>query len=348
MSILSNQKEKADTQNQEGQPRDKIISLIAGEICSHCLYIAVKLDIAQHLKSGPKTVTELAKLLAVTPDPLYRLLRLLSSKGIFYEGEGKIFSNNDPSLLLLKDHPYTLYTMIIFYKEDALPTFKDFIPALKDGVTTFEKSYGKRLFGYLEDRPERADLFNKFMTNKNNFVVHEASKSFDFGKYRSVYDIGGGYGHFIIAILDQYPEIEGAVYDSPEVIEKTKLETPELVRRGCKLLDGDFFKSVPKGADVYILKSIIHDWTDEESLTILKNVNAAMDTSGRLLLVEIVGTAPNNFDYAKWMDVAMFLMTGGQERTLEEYQKLLEQTGFKIEAIHPTSTEFSIIEASKV
>lgn len=185
------------------------------------------------------------------------------------------------------------------------------------------------------------------MKEKSTAVIKSALSSYNFGRFESIYDIGGGYGQFMSAILAQNLNANGMVFDVPEVIDSIPKRNPQIVSSRCQLCAGDFFTSVPKGGNAYLLKSVLHDWDDTKAEQILKNCYQAMDSSSRLLIVEVVLLPKDQSVYANCMDVLMLAITGGKERTLASFEQMLDNSGFNLERVYSTSTEFSILEARK-
>lgn len=330
----------AGTAQEEG--RQKLLSFFAGEWVSRGLYAVTKLEIADHLQSGPKSAEELALLSHANRDSLSRLLKMLSSFSIFEEVSPDVFANTEVSCLLTKNNPDTLRALSLFYGEDIHKAWLEIAPSLQSGTPAFELVFKEPVFSYFKRHPERFLLFQEAMKEKSRAVIHSALSNYNFGQFHSVCDVGGGYGQFIHALLHKYQGMSGMVFELPEVIAKIH---PESNR--CQLVNGDFFISIPKGQDAYLLKSVIHDWDDEKAEKILKNCYEAMHADSRLLLIEVILQSDEKKSYAQCMDFLMHAITGGKERSLDSIRRLLENAGFMIENIYPTATEFSILEAKK-
>lgn len=321
--------------------RDQLLSIVGGEWIASSLYVANELEVADLLQSGPKSADEIALAVHAEKDSVNRILRLLASVGIFEEMQEGVYSNNEASQLLVKNNPFTLHDTIRFYGQFVHPVFDDLLPSVQTGVTAFEIKNKEAVFPYLKSHPAQAHLFHAAMREKSKAVIASSLASYDFSPYKTLYDIGGGQGHFMLALLNQYPHMQGTLFDLPEVIAKNSAQNPRLA-----LVSGDFFQSIPKGGEAYLLKSVLHDWDDEKAAAILKNCHTAMDKGSHLILVEYV-LMPKGELYAKCMDVLMLAMVGGKERTLSAYEVLLTQAGFKLKKVYPTQTEFSILVAEK-
>ena len=200
-------------------------------------------------------------------------------------------------------------------------------------------------FDYYAKNVKEGEQFGRAMESISGFAAHAVLEAYDFGGIRTLADIGGGNGSMALAVLGKYPEIRGIVYDLPYI----ESQATEKIRAAgaagrCRFEAGDFFERVPKGADAHLLKFILHDWNDEDSVRLLKRCREAIDPSGRLLILEVIVPKENRPDFSHLMDLNMLVMTGGQERTAKEYETLLIRGGFRLERIVPTAGPFSVIE----
>lgn len=327
--------------------REKLLTLLSGEWVSRALYVATKLDIADHLQAGPKSSSELAALTQCQTEPLERLLRTLASHAIFEEVSPGQFANTSASLLLAKSHPDSLHALSLFFGEDIHKSWDELLYSIRTSTPAFQQVFKQPVFAYFKENPTKAALFQEAMKQKSSAVVKSALSACDFGRFSTVYDIGGGYGQFMQALLQKHSHVKGMVFELPEVIGAIKKRTPTFDESRCTLCAGDFFTSVPQGGDAYLLKSVIHDWEDEKAEQLLKNCHQAMRPDSKLFIVEVVLLPKDQSIYAHCMDLQMLVITGGKERSLAHFQQMLERTGFTLEKIHPTSTEFSILEARK-
>lgn len=338
-SLLSSADKSAD--------RQKLLSVVSGEWIAHGVYTAAKLDIASHLCDGPKSVSELSALTGCHEESLYRLLRLLASVDIFHEEDNRRFSNNATSALLAQSHPDSLRTLVLFYSGEMSRSFAQLPSCIKEGKPAFDLTFQQPVFSYLKDHPNSAKRFNEAMKEKSQMVITSCMSAYDFSKYTKVYDIGGGTGHFISALLRKHPQMRGLLFDVPTVVKEAHDNLRTFGER-CGVIAGDFFKSVPSDGQAYLLKSIVHDWNDADALKILKQCHSAMHSGATLILIEpLIGSA-NQKEYAKCMDVYMMAVTGDKERSRKDFEELLKQAGFKIESVTQTDTEFAIIEAKKL
>lgn len=326
--------------------REKLLMLLSGEWVSRGLYVATQLEIAEHLQCGPKSIEVLAELSSSNLDSLYRLLHMLAGFDVFKEISPRVFANTDASCLLIKTNPDTLRSLALFYGEDIHKSWGELFSSIQTGTPAFELTFQQPVFNYFKDHPERATLFQTAMKEKSTAVIKSALSTYNFDQFECICDVGGGYGQLMQALLQRYPKLSGMIFELPEVIEKIK-QQPLIENDRCQLSAGDFFISIPKGKDAYILKSVIHDWDDAKSEKILKNCYDAMHADSRLLIIEVIVQPSDQSIYANCMDVLMLAITGGKERSLASFQNMLENCGFVIQNVYPTATEFSILEVKK-
>jgi ubiquinone/menaquinone biosynthesis C-methylase UbiE len=220
--------------------------------------------------------------------------------------------------------------------------------SIQTGKKAFDKVFGKPVFDYLGEHLDKARIFDAAMVGIHGRESGAVIDAYDFSGIKTIADIGGGNGSQITAVLQKHPAMKGILFDLPHVIERAKerIDAAGLSSR-CKLVAGSFCETVPQGADAYFMRHIIHDWDDDQCLTILRNCHRAVPAHGKLLVVESVIPPGNEPFGGKFLDLVMLLIPGGKERTKEEYETLFGKAGFKLTKIVPTGTEVSVIEAVK-
>lgn len=332
----------------EASPQQQLDRMITGYWISQAIYAAAKFSIADHLQDGPKSVEELAVATSTNADALYRLLRALASVGIFAEGEPRHFSLTPLAEPLQSDVPGSMRALALMSGDEQFRTWAEIEYSIQTGKIAFDKAFGKPIFEYLTENPDKARIFDAAMVGVHGRESDVVLSAYDFSDVGILADIGGGNGSQISRILQKHDGVKGILFDLPHVVEraKTPIESAGLADR-CELVGGSFFDSVPGGADLYVMRHIIHDWDDEKSETILRNCHQAMSAGAKLLIVESVIPPGNDPFGGKFLDLVMLLIPGGKERTAGEYQTLLEKTGFELTQIIPTDSEVSIIEAVK-
>lgn len=322
--------------------------MITGYWVSQAIYAAAKFGIADYLKNGPRSIDELAKLSSANPDALYRLLRALASVGIFEEVESQHFSLTPLAEPLQSDVPGSKRALALMSGDEQFRAWTEIEYSIRTGEIAFDKVFGKPIFDYLGEHPEKARIFDAAMVGIHGREANAILNAYDFSQIDVVADIGGGNGSQISELLRQRASIRGILFDLPHVIERARvtIDVSNLTDR-CQLVGGNFFESVPSGADIYMMRHIIHDWHEDKALTILRNCHKAMPSNGKLLVVESVIPPGNEPFGGKFLDLVMLLIPGGKERTENEYRELFRKAGFELTRVIPTETEVSIIEAVK-
>lgn len=325
-------------------PPVAMLSLITGYWMSRMIHVAAKLDIADHLKDGPKSVADLARSTRTHAPTLFRLLRSLSGAGIFAERADGRFELTPLADTLRSDVPGSMRGFALMMIEDYnWDAWKELAHSVATGEVALEKALGMKAFEYLDRHPELARTFGESMSNLSALEVPAILEAYDFSRFEKIVDVGGGHGNLVSAILAAHPKLEGVLYDNPSVVEHAR--RAEGVSARLEIAGGDFLESVPAGADAYIMKYIVHGWDDEHAVQILKNCRRAMAKGGTLLIVETVIPSGNGPHLGKLLDINMLVATGGLERTEKQFRDLLKAAGFALARIVPTRCPLSVVEA---
>lgn len=324
-----------------GAPAESVLTqIMLGRVASQALHVAAKLGIADLLVDGPKPVEELATATDTHAPSLYRLLRALASIGIFEEEDNRVFALTPTAEPLRSDVSNSLRDVAIFWGEDwNWKVWGNILYSVRTGKSAWAQMHGEQVFEYFERNPEAGRIFDRAMTSFSTGATKAVLEAYDFSGIETLVDIAGGQGRMINRILDAYPTLNGVLFDLPHVIETAS------VGDRLEMVTGDFFVSVPSGGDAYIMKHIIHDWDDEQAITILKNIKKAMNPGARVLVVESVIADGNGQDFGKLLDLEMLVSPGGKERTAAEYEDLFRRAGLRLTRIVPTKSPYSVIEA---
>jgi hypothetical protein len=330
--------------DKKAAPRQQLLEMLTAYWVSQAIHVAAKLRLADLVADGPKTAQELAEATKSEPQALYRLLRALASVDIFKEDNQGSFALT-PTAECLLDRPGSQHAVALMMGEEHFRSWGDLLYSVQTGKPAFDQIYGKPVFDYLSEHPEQAKIFDAAMTGFHGPETQAMIDAYDYTGINTLVDIGGGNGTVISTVLKKYPAMKGILYDLPGVVERAKQNLAAAGLGGrCQTLTGSFFEAVPKGGDAYMMRHIIHDWTDEQCQTILSHCRKVMPAHGRLLIIEMVIKPGNEAQPAKWLDLNMLVLPGGRERTEEEYRTLLAGAGFRLERIVPTPTEVSVIE----
>ncbi|HYJ47566.1 MAG TPA: methyltransferase [Pyrinomonadaceae bacterium] len=330
-------------------PEVFLIQMAFGPLMAQALYAAAKLGVADLLAEKPQTVSQLAAATETNERALYRVLRSLASAGVFQESDPKVFSLTPCAELLRSDAPGSLRNGVIFAGEEwHWRVWGNLLHSLKTGKSAWGQVHGVEVFDYFAANPVQAEIFNRAMTDGSVATAPVVVEAYDFSGITTLADIAGGHGYLLAQILKANPNLKGLLFDVPPVIAGAgELLDKEGVTDRVEKVTGDFFTSVPQGADAYLMKHIIHDWDDERAEKILKNIQRVLPAEGRVLIVEVVVPEGNEPHYSKLLDLEMLCSPGGVERTADEYSELLAAAGLRLKRIIPTRSPYSIIEAVK-
>jgi len=322
-----------------------LFQMAAGYWVSQAVYVAAKLGIADLLAEGPKSSGCLAAATGADAASLFRLMRALASLGVFSHTGSGYFALSDLGEGLRSDVPGSLRATVITLGEIHYQACSSLLHSVQTGSSGFRHVFGTDLFEYLEKEPTAADAFNQGMTDLSAMLSYAVLCAYDFSGICHVMDIGGGQGVFLRNVLQFHPDLKGTVFDTASTIANRKplpgnitgSETPSFV-------SGDFFVSVPPGADAHVLCGVIHDWDDDRAIKILRNCRQATATNGKVLLVETVVPEGNASCFSKLLDLNMLVMTEGRERTRGEFEGLLNAAGYRLTKVVPTLAPQSVIE----
>jgi len=336
------------TQAAQPLPPEAFLTQMAfGAMMTQALYVAARLKVADLLAEKPQTISELAAATNTHERSLYRLMRSLASAGVFEETEPKVFALTPYAEPLRSDVPNSMRNGAIFMGEEwHWRVWGDMLHSVQTGKPAWGHVHGAEVFDYFADNPRQAEIFNNAMTDMSVGTAPVVVEAYDFSGIKTLTDIAGGHGYLLARVLKANPGVKGILFDVAPVIEgASALLEEEGVAARVEKVSGDFFASVPKDADAYMMKHIIHDWDDERAIKILQNINQAMSEDGKVLIIETVVPEGNEPHYSKLLDLEMLTSPGGCERTAGEYRELLAAAGLRLTRIVPTKSPFSIIEA---
>src|SRR5215831_2276770 len=331
-------------------PDVQILQMTLAPFVTQALYVAAKLGIADLVADTSKTAAELAAATGADERSIYRILRALASAGVFSETEPRTFVNTPASETLKNDAPNSTRYFVMFVGEE--PHWRNIghtIYSVKTGKPCWEHVHGEPIFPYMFDtNKELGEIFNRSMVSFSHQDIGPVMNAYDFSGVNRLADIAGGYGHLLAAILKKYPAMKGVLFEVPQLLDGARGFIAESgVADRLEVVSGDFCQEIPVRADVYMLKHIIHDWYDDTCTTILQNIRQHMPDDGRVLIIDSVIPEGNEPHMKKVLDIEMLIAPGGVERTAEEFEGLLNNSGFRLNRIIPTASPNSIIEAVK-
>jgi hypothetical protein len=327
----------------------RLRELIFGAACAAAVRAAASLEVADALGEDPMTVEDLAAAVRAEPGPLRRLLRALSSYGVFAETEDHRYTHTDMSLQLRKDTPNSLHYISLWCTEpwtwQAWPRLDE---AVRSGKSVFPDLFGKEFFEYLhDDAADSAEVFNKAMTHSSRQSAADLAGFLSLEGISSVADIGGGQGHVIADLLEKHPGVRGTLLDLPQVVAKAdpRLREGGALASRVRLVAGDCRVEVPVQADLYIIKNIL-EWDDDSTRRTLRNVVAAARPGARVVVVENLVDDTPSMKFTTAMDLLLLLNVGGAKHTRDSLLKRITEAGLLVEDVRPVNPYLHAFECA--
>lgn len=323
----------------------KILDKVTAAWISQAIGVAAALRIPDALSEQPRTAAEVAEALALHPGAVARLLRVLASEGLLHQ-HGERFALSELGRVLTSDHPGSVRELVALCSAEWQRAIGELRSTVSTGACAFEQVYQKPFFDYLAQHRDVQHSFNEGMRAASALADATVPWAYDFSRYQSVVDVGGGTGSLLATLLQRNPQLRGVLLDLDLVCDEAEQYwmASELAQR-LTFVRGDFRQHVPHGADLYLLKTILHDWDDHHAQRILSRCREAMSDNARLLIIEHVLDPKPRPQFARRLDLLMLTVLGGRERTREEYAQLLRASGLRPLAHYPTLSELTLIEA---
>jgi hypothetical protein len=314
--------------------------LTNGYQVTQAIHVAATLGIADLLRDGPRDSDALARETATHAPSLHRVLRALASVGVLHEDDDGRFALTAVGECLRSDADEPVGGWAAYVGAPVhWQAWGNLLHGVRTGENAFRALHGVDVWDYRAQHPQESAIFDGAMTAIMLRANRHVLAAYDFGRFASVVDVGGGRGAFLGAILEANPGTHGVLFDQPHVVEGAD------PGERCEVVAGSFFEAVPAGADAYVLKAILHDWEDEDAVRILRSCRAAIPDHGAVLVVERdLGSANEDAD-AKFSDLNMMIGPGGCERTRVEFATLLAAGGFAMQSATPTPIGLTVFEA---
>jgi hypothetical protein len=308
-----------------------------------------RLGVADLLEKAKLTAREIAERTGTDPDAMARILRAAVFNGVFVRSSDGRFENNRMSRALLDEEDSTRAFAIYFASKPNQNAWADLAETVRTGKNAFDRVHGSSVWEWFDAHPDQRETFARAMMSLTLWEAAGIASTYPFGEVATVCDIGGGRGTLLSEVLLHHVGVKGILVDAPGVLESAKsLLSARGVSDRVQLVAGSFFDAVPAGADVYTLKSVLHDWDDERAKKILTVCRSAMKPGTRLVLIELIVEADADH-YGVMVDVHMMLVCGeGRERGQADFERLLQATGFRMQRVLFTSTGMGVIEALAV
>jgi O-methyltransferase domain/Dimerisation domain len=324
-----------------------LTALAAGHWVSRAIHVAAKLRVADLLADGPLDASILARRTGTHPDALFRLLRALAAVGVFSQQDGGRFALTPLGEMLRSDVPGSLHDYVMMLgSAESWRAWQHMEDAVATGTPAFDHAFGMPIFEYFAKNPALGRIFDKAMRSRSAADHDAVIAAFDFSRAAHIVDVGGGEGTFLAAVLKSAPRAKGTLLERSQAAAAARaaIAVSEVAGR-LDVVAGDFFSAVPADADLYVIKQVVHDWNDEQAVSILANCRKAMSATSRLLILEMLIGGENSPAFANMLDLMMLVSTGGRERTLAEYRQLAARAGLDVTRVVPTRMPLTIIEA---
>ena len=322
---------------------DQMMQWITSKWITKPIYVVSELGIADLMCDGPKNVQVLADETDTHAPTLYRLLRALSSVGIFVETADRTFGLTPLAQCLLSNALRPIARMFLSEWHDK--AWNGLSHTVRTGEPGFDYTFGQPSFEWFEENPLERSILDQAQGSKAIGFANAVIENYDFSNFESLCDIGGGQGSFLLHLLANYPDAMGYVADLPEAVVSTEREIAKTnLSDRCKAIPYDFHKEAPPICDAYFLVNVLHDWNDEISIRILKNIAGSMNTNSKLWIIEYILEPGPGFSVAKLLDLEVLVMGGGRERIIDEYKALLGAAGLELSRTISTKTGPTMME----
>ncbi|MER7568309.1 methyltransferase [Streptomyces sp. NPDC097941] len=341
---------------EQSDPVSVVFRLVWGYTTSAITHTAFELGLPDLLESGPRSADDLAEETGAHRPSLHRLLRTMAALGITQETENGDFVLTEAGALLQSKGPGSMDAMArLFVHESMWRPWQGLTQSVRTGEPVFESQFGMDYWAYMKQHPEVSRLFNAAMGDASQAVGTAVAAAYDLTRFQTVVDVGGGNGTLLSAMLQATPGLRGIVFDSASGVAQTKDHLAAAgVSDRCEARAGNFLEALPEGGDLYVFKSVIHDWDDERATAILRNCRQVLPDEGRLLIVEpvipeaVTVSPADPFPYLN--DLNMMVSLRGKERTQSEYEALLDAAHLRLSSVQqvPGPERVFLIEAVPV
>jgi|SRR5438105_1937032 len=326
-----------------------LMRLISGFQVSQAISVIAELGIADVLKNDALHIDAIAHATQCHPRSLYRLLHMLASAGVLEELPEQRFkltllgeclrsdsSSKRSAWARLAGRPYVWQS------------WGGMMHSVKTGESSFSHLHGANLWEWRSKKRGETEIFDAAMSELSGAAGKAIASSYDFSAFNVIVDVGGGQGALLAAVLTQHKNAKGILFDLPHVVVKAQdvLRAAGVADR-CEVLGGNVFKAVPEGGDAYLIKSVLMDEDNDQAIAILRACRSAVRQSGKVVVVEHLLTPPNGPEI-NYSDMTMMIMTGGRERTREEFSELFSVAGFQLEQVVVTKSPFTLMVGAPV
>ncbi|PHR26164.1 MAG: ubiquinone/menaquinone biosynthesis protein [Desulfotalea sp.] len=323
-------------------PAELLIDHCLGPARSQCIYLFTRLGLAELLFAGPCKCTVLAEAVNVQHDPLYRMLRALSTMEVVKEQEPGFFALGPLGKPLVANAPNSVKAHVLHMNEEMYVAWGHAHYSLETGQSAFNFVHGQKYFNWLATHPDKERTAHRAMNDTQRLINETVVNAYDFSQVQTVCDVGGGHGALLSALLTHHPQLYGIFFDQKSACDLAQSGVGGPLPR-CEFVAGDFFIKVPAEADVYLLKLVLHDWDDESAENILAIINRAMNKKAKILVVESLLPDWPATSIASLWDFHMLVNTGGRERNIKELKQIAKKAGLRPVSVKLLDGLFSLV-----
>jgi len=331
-------------------PHAIVLQMLNGMWVSQILSAVAQLGIADLIAAGTRSVDHLAEECSADANALGRLLRAAATLGLVIETAPAEFALTPLGTTLRANTHRSLRDFIIAETAPGhwLPWGR-LVDGVRRGGAMTKETLGLDAWDYYAQNADEGRCFARGMSNLSAIVAEDVVRVYDPGDVRRVVDVGGSEGVLLRGILGRAPNARGVLFDRDDVIEGARgaVAASGMADR-IELVSGDFFGDIPGHGDLYLLKSILHDWPDDKCEAIIESIHRSSPESSRIVIVETLLPDTPQPSPVTLMDMNMLVMLGGRERTAGEYSQMLERCGYTVERVIPTGGMFGVIEARRL
>lgn len=324
-------------------PHIQLATMSRWYVVSRAIHTVAKIGLANHMSLTPISITVLAKNTHTRPELLDRLLQFLTSYGLFNFYAPDSYALTNLSMPLRDDDPHSIKDVLCMVDEYWWQAFSSLDKSLQEDIPAFSRQHGDDFFSFLSKNPDKQENFDRGMAKLSTFDDEAIANAYDFSTCRSVVDLGGGRGGLARAISKHFPQVAITLFDTEAVIAQLKADD---FPPNISLHAGNFLAQIPV-ADAYLFKGVLHDFSDSLMSQILRNCHKQMSASAKLLIAEQILPEGSQPHPNKTMDIVMLVLLGGRQRSLQEWQKIVDPLGFQYQAHYPTTTIFTVMEFRK-
>ena len=329
-----------------------IIELIDAFRRSKTMFAAVSLGVFEALEERPTDASGLAARLGAGADPLERLLDACVGMGLLKKHDGAYANQPVAATYLCDRSPLSLTGYVLYSNEALFPMWAHLEDAVREGAPRWTQTFGWHgsIFDHFFKTEARQRHFLHGMHGFGQLSSAQVAAAFDLSRFQRMADLGGATGHLAMAACERYPQLRAVVFDLPPVVAMAReYVAGSAARDRIEPVAGDFFRDGLPAADLYSLGRILHDWPEDRIQRLLLKIYQALPAGGALLIAEkLLDEDKSGPTPAHLQSLNMLIATQGKERTLTEYQQLLQAAGFASVEGRRTGAVLDAILATKV